>query len=436
MQKISIGLVGCGVVGSSFIAQLHEKHQRIMDEFCIDISIPAVVVRNASTEREVPAQSILYSSSQTPARFSDVVTSDISVLNDVDIVVEVAGGTTDAYDIINNALSSSKAVVTANKALLAEKGSELYALAGNKGVDLLFEAAVAGGVPIVRPLRESLAVERIHSVKAILNGTTNFMLSQMTKNGTSYEEALALAQSLGYAEADPTADVEGYDAAAKIAIISLLATGANALQSDVRCVGISSVTTDDIAMAEELGYVIKLIALVEEKNDKEVFLRVEPTFVSRTHPFSTVHDGFNAAFVTGQRLGEIMLYGRGAGGDPTASAVLGDAIDAAINIAHGRKGAIVGFQFDKKIADWRDWESQFYIAINVADEPGVLAQIAEVFAKHEVSLSSVHQKIDGDAARIVFLTHEATCGAVDDSLSDLEGLSCVVSVPVVYPILT
>jgi homoserine dehydrogenase len=395
-----------------------------------------VVVRNTSTPRDVSESSILFSASDAPGSFFDVVTTDPSKLNDADIVVEVAGGTTDAYDIIKNALSESKSVVTANKALLAEKGNELYALAGTNGVDLLFEAAVAGGVPIIRPLRESLAVEHIHSVKAILNGTTNFMLSQMTKNSTGYAEALAEAQSLGYAEADPTADVEGFDAAAKIAIISLLATGANALQSDVKCKGITHVSSSDIATARELGYVIKLIALVEEKSPSEVFLRVEPTFVPISHPFSTVHDGFNAAFVTGERLGEIMLYGRGAGGDPTASAVLGDVIDAAINVANERKGAIVGFQFDKTIADPRDWSSEFYVAVDVADEPGVLAQIAEVFAKHKVSLQTVHQQNEGAAARIVFITHESTDGNISDSLGDLASLACVTSEPVVYPILS
>lgn len=437
-RQINIALVGCGVVGSSLIHQLHEKHERIIMEFSIDIRIAKVLVRNLDTQRDVPESSLLYSTTDTPAKFSEILTihpTDIVDADGVDVVVEVAGGTDDAYTIISAALSHSQSVVTANKALLADKGNELYKKAEQNGVDLLFEAAVGGGIPIVRPIRESLAVEHISSVKAILNGTTNFMLTQMTRNGTSYEEALAEAQSLGYAEADPTADVEGHDAAAKIAIISLLATGANASLADVHTTGISGVTSKDIATAKNLGYVIKLIALVEEKNDKEVFLRVEPTFVSTSHPFSTVHDGFNAVFLAGDRLGEAMFYGRGAGGDPTASAVLGDVIDAAINISNARKGAVVGFAFDKAIADPRDWVSPFYLGIDVTDEPGVLAHITEVFSKHNLSVETIQQDGHNESAHLSFLTHEISDRDIHDVISDLENLAAVESIAAVYPVM-
>lgn len=438
MRKVNIAVVGCGIVGASLISQLDEKHSRIIDEFGIDIRIPKVLVRNISAQRQVPDSSTLYSVDSSEGKFSGVLTTEIDDVannDDIDLVVEVAGGTEDAYKIISTALSNSKSVVTANKALLALKGNELYALAEKNGVDLLFEAAVGGGVPIIRPIRESLAVEHIHSVRGILNGTTNFMLTQMTRNGTSYEEALSEAQALGYAEADPTADVEGHDAAAKIAIISLLATGANALAEDVQCIGMSGVTSQDISTAEKMGYVVKLIALVEEKDDKSVFLRVEPTFVPVSHPFSTVHDGFNAVFVEGAKLGEAMFYGRGAGGDPTASAVLGDVIDAAINISHERKGAVVGFAFDKKIADPREWVSRFYVSAEVTDEPGVLAQIAEVLAKHKVSVEIINQDGHGDTARLIFITHETADGSVRDAVADLGTLACVNSVTSVYPIM-
>ena len=437
MRKINIALAGAGVVGTSFVQQLDEKRQRIIDEFAIDIRIVKVLVRNVDVKRDVPQSSVLYSSSDAQANFSDVLTTNASDLNadDIDIVVEVAGGVDDAYDLVSSALNNSKSVVTANKALLALKGNELYETAGENGVDLLFEAAVGGGIPLVRPIRESLAVEKISSVKAILNGTTNYILTQMTQKGESYEDALAEAQKLGYAEADPTADVEGHDAAAKIAIISLLATGANALQSDVKTVGISKVSVQDIETAKELGYVVKLIALVEDKNESEVFLRVEPTFVPVTHPFSTVHDGFNAVFISGERLGETMFYGRGAGGDPTASAVLGDTIDAAINIANGRKGAIVGFAFDKTIADSREWQSCFYLSLQVRDEPGVLAQIAEVLGKHKVSVEVVRQGRKNEYADLIFLTHECECGSVNDAIEDLESLACVNAVSSVMPIM-
>ncbi len=437
-RQINIALVGCGVVGSSLIHQLHEKHLRIIMEFNIDIRIAKVLVRNLEAKRDVPESSLLYATNDTPGNFSDVLTvdpADIVDADGIDVVVEVAGGTDDAFTIISAALLHAQSVVTANKALLAEKGNDLYKTAEQNGVDLLFEAAVGGGIPIVRPIRESLAVEHISSVKAILNGTTNFMLTQMTRNGTTYEEALSEAQSLGYAEADPTADVEGHDAAAKIAIISLLATGANASLSDVHTVGITGVTSQDIATAKNLGYVIKLIALVEEKNDKEVFLRVEPTFVAATHPFSTVHDGFNAVFLAGDRLGEAMFYGRGAGGDPTASAVLGDVIDAAINITNARKGAVVGFAFDKAIADPLDWVSRFYLGIDVADETGVLAHITEVFSKHNLSVETIQQDGHDRSAHLSFLTHEISDRDIHKVISDLENLAAVESIAAVYPVM-
>ena len=438
MKKVNIAVVGCGVVGSSLISQLDEKHSRIIDEFGIDIRVPKILVRNKDSKREAPKTSVLYSNDGNVGNFSDVLTTVLDeIANDdkIDIVVEVAGGIDDAYKIITAALTVSKSVVTANKALLALKGNELYTLAEKNGVDLLFEAAVGGGVPIIRPIRESLAVEHINSVRGILNGTTNFMLTQMTRNGMSYEQALVEAQSLGYAEADPTADVEGHDAAAKIAIISLLATGANALAQDVQCKGISGVTTQDISTARKMGYVVKLIALVEERDEKSVFLRAEPTFVPVEHPFSTVHDGFNAVFVEGEKLGEAMFYGRGAGGDPTASAVLGDTIDAAINISNERKGAVVGFAFDKTIADPREWVSKFFVSAEVTDEPGVLAQIAGVLATHEVSVEVINQDGHGDTARLIFITHETSDGSVRDAVSDLETLACVDSVTAVYPIM-
>ncbi|MFN8015293.1 MAG: homoserine dehydrogenase [Acidimicrobiia bacterium] len=438
MRKVNIGLVGCGVVGSSLVTQLHEKHQRIIDEFNIDIRITKVLVRNKNSSRDVPSKSKIFSNNDSEQNFIDVLTEigeDISDNKDIDLVVEVAGGVDDAYAIISSSLKNSKSVVTANKALLALKGNELYSTATQNGVDLLFEAAVGGGVPLIRPIRESLAVEHINSVKGILNGTTNYILSQMTANSLSYGDALSQAQQLGYAEADPTADVEGHDAAAKIAIISLLAAGANALQSDVKCIGISNVTDVDIQTAKDLGYVIKLIATVQEKNQEEVFLRVEPTLVPMTHPFSTVHDGFNAVFVEGEKLGEAMFYGRGAGGDPTASAVLGDVIDASINIAYERKGSVVGFAFDRKIADPRNWESCFYISIDVVDQPGVLAQVTKIFGEHKISIGTMHQLSRDDNANIILLTHKVEDGSIQDAVQDLEKLDVVKAVKSVFPIL-
>ncbi len=440
-RQIKIAIVGCGVVGSSLIQQLHEKHDRILDEYGFSIRISHVLVRNRDTQRDVPDKSILYSSSDQLGEFSDIVTTNSAdiINSDANIVVEVAGGIHDAYDIIKAALASSHSVVTANKELLALKGNELYALAGSNRVDLLFEAAVAGAIPIVRPIRESLAVEHINSVRGILNGTTNFILTQMTRNGMSYEAALAEATALGYAEADPTADVEGYDAAAKIAIISLLATGANALQSDVQTRGISGVTVKDIATATELGYVIKLIAVVQERNTHEVIIRVDPTFVPITHPLSTVHDGFNAVTISGERSGELTFIGRGAGGDPTAAAALGDVVDACINVDRGRSGAIVGFEFDRTIADPGEWESEFYIDSLVEDQPGVLAQIAGVAEHHGISIRSLSQQPGKGAnvpVRLLLLTHETRERSMLQAAEELNGLSCVQRVGPIYPVLS
>ena len=443
MRRINIGLIGAGVVGSALVSQLDLKYDRIKMEFDIDIRVNKILVRDLSTKRDIPSKSILYSciNDSKASIYAFFGLAGLGTLNDIveskeiDLVVEVAGGIDSAYKIISSALKKSLPVVTANKALLAEKGGQLYSLANENSVDLLFEAAVAGGVPVVRPLRESLAVEHINSVRGILNGTTNFILTQMTKNGTSYNDALKEAQQLGYAEADPTADVQGHDAAAKIAIISLIATGTMASQNDVKTIGISNVSSSDIAQAKELGYVIKLIATIEEKNEKEIFLRVEPTFVPNSHPFSTTNDGFNAVFVVGKHLGEIMFYGRGAGGDPTASAVLGDVIDASINISRKRKGSVVGVTFEKSVANPDEWKSKFFMSATVKDEPGVLAQIAQVYGNNNISLETVQQDGKGVFAEMIFITHSATSGDIEKAIKALLELSCVENIGQIYPLM-
>ena len=438
MRRINIGLIGAGVVGSALVSQLDLKYDRIKMEFDIDIRVNKILVRDLSTKRDIPSKSILYSDDDTQKTSEGIFTTslnDIVESKEIDLVVEVAGGIDSAYKIISSALKKSLPVVTANKALLAEKGGQLYSLANENSVDLLFEAAVAGGVPVVRPLRESLAVEHINSVRGILNGTTNYILTQMTKNGTSYNDALKEAQQLGYAEADPTADVQGHDAAAKIAIISLIATGTMASQNDVKTIGISNVSSSDIAQAKELGYVIKLIATIEEKNEKEIFLRVEPTFVPNSHPFSTTNDGFNAVFVVGKHLGEIMFYGRGAGGDPTASAVLGDVIDASINISRKRKGSVVGVTFEKSVANPDEWKSKFFMSATVKDEPGVLAQIAQVYGNNNISLETVQQDGKGVFAEMIFITHSATSGDIEKAIKALLELSCVENIGQIYPLM-
>ncbi|HEX6381798.1 MAG TPA: homoserine dehydrogenase, partial [Acidimicrobiia bacterium] len=304
------------------------------------------------------------------------------------------------------ALDAKKPVVTGNKELLANEGPELFAAAARSGVDLLFEAAVAGGIPLIRPLRESLAGDRIRRIMGIVNGTTNFVLTRMTESGMSFHEALAEAQSLGYAERDPTADVEGYDAAAKAAILASIAFGAKVVAGDVYSEGISSVSPSDIESARELGYVVKLLALIEEV-DGQIAVRVHPAMVPVNHPLAGVKDSFNAVFIEADAAGSLMFYGRGAGGMPTASAVLGDLIDAARNLAAGSRGATIGSPSKMRVRPIDEVASQFYVMCEVADRPGVLAAIAGAFGEHKVSIKSMQQQGIAEDARLIFVTHRA-----------------------------
>jgi homoserine dehydrogenase len=315
-------------------------------------------------------------------------------------------------------------VVTANKELLANVGPELYVTAEAAGVDLLFEAAVAGGVPIVRPLRESLVGERITRVMGIVNGTTNYILTRMTEAGASYADALAEAQSLGFAEADPTADVEGYDAGAKAAIIASIAFGASVTASDVHHEGISAISAVDIAFAKRMGFVIKLLAVAEQNDAGEIGVRVHPAMVPLEHPLAAVRESFNAVFVEGAAVGDLMFYGRGAGGLPTASAILGDLIDAALN-RHKGSHASVGQLGTATIRPIDEVESAYYLNVEVLDRPGVLAQVAGVFGEHRVSIRSMEQEGLGDEARLIFITHRAREADVQATLHDLRELEAV-----------
>ena len=327
--RIGVGVLGCGNVGSALIGLLEEQRSAIAERTGMELDVVRVAVRSASRDRDVVlAEGVL-------------TTDAASVVNDpeVDVVVELIGGIEPARELLAAALKLGKPVVTGNKELLANYGAELYAAADAAGVDLLFEAAVGGGIPLIRPLRESLAAEPVRRVMGIVNGTTNYILSQMTEHGTSYHDALADAQSLGFAERDPTADVEGFDAAAKASIIATVAFGARVLAGSVYREGISGISSADIAHAQRLGYVVKLLAIAEQvgqvEGKPELAVRVHPAMVPVGHPLASVRDSFNAVFVEGDAVGELMLYGRGAGGRPTASAVLGDLIDAAGNRCRG-----------------------------------------------------------------------------------------------------
>jgi homoserine dehydrogenase len=393
---VPVALLGYGTVGAAVNRLLNEQAEDIERATGHRLRVVKALVRNLDKERDVDLDA---------ARFThdaDEVVAD----PDIDLVVEVIGGIEPARSLILTALGAGQSVVTANKELLANFGRELFETAEANGVDLLFEASVCGGIPLIRPLRESLAGDRIRRITGIVNGTTNFVLTRMTESKMSFHEALAEAQTLGYAERDPTADVEGFDAAAKAAILASIAFGAKVVAGDVYSEGISAVSPSDIESARELGYVVKLLALIEEVDD-EIAVRVHPAMVPVTHPLAGVKDSFNAVFIEADAAGSLMFYGRGAGGMPTASAVLGDLIDAARNLAAGSRGATMGAPSKKRARPIDEVASQFYVMCEVADRPGVLAAIASAFGEHGVSIKSMQQQGIADDARLIFVTHRA-----------------------------
>lgn len=415
---MKIGLLGCGIVGGALVEMLAERRAAIEATTGVDLELARVAVRSISKARNEQLDTSLLTTD------AEALVTDPSI----DVVVEVIGGIEPARTLIQTALKSGKPVVTANKELLANVGAELYATADANGVDLLFEAAAAGAIPIVRPLRESLVGEDVSVVMGILNGTTNYILTKMTEEGADYGDALNEAQRLGYAERDPTADVEGYDAGAKAAIMASLAFGANVVAGDVYHEGISDISQADIAFARRLGYEIKLLGIAEvfdvDGGGREIGVRVHPAMVPRAHPLASVRDSFNAVFVDGTSAGELMFYGRGAGGRPTASAVLGDLIDAAANkqrgthrpVPHGPRA---------KIRPIDDLESAYYVNLDVGDAPGVLAAVAGVFGRHGVSIRSMEQEGLGTGARIAFITHTAVERNLQATLHDLDELDVV-----------
>ena len=412
-SPVKIGLLGCGNVGAALVGLIDEQADAIAARSGVRLEVARIAVRSTAKERPVELE-------------PGILTTDAdSIVSDpgIDVIVELIGGIEPARTLIRTALAAGKPVVTGNKELLANVGAELHEAAASAGVDLLFEAAVAGGIPLIRPLRESLVGERLLRIMGIVNGTTNFILTRMTERGSSFQEALAEAQTLGYAERDPTADVEGYDAAAKAAIIASVAFGVHVVAGDVYREGISSITAADIAFAGRLGYVVKLLAIVESL-DGEVAVRVHPAMVPIQHPLATVRESFNAVFIEGDAVGELMLYGRGAGGRPSASAVLGDLIDAASNLGRGTRAA------PREVAKARirpidELSSQYYLNLEVADRPGVLAAVAGVFGAHDVSIKAAEQEGLGDEARLIFITHTARERDMQATLHGLHALDVV-----------
>ena len=411
---VRIGVLGCGNVGAALVALIAAQGAAVETRTGLRLEVTRIAVRDLAKPRPTGIDTAL------------LTTDTDSIVNDpaIDIVVELIGGVEPARELILSALKAGKPVITGNKELLAARGAELFQAAEGAGVDLLFEAAVAGGIPIIRPLRESLVGERITRVMGIVNGTTNYILTRMTEAGASYADALAEAQALGFAEANPTADVEGYDAGAKAAIIASIAFGAAITAADVHHEGISGITEVDIAFAKRMGFVIKLLAVAEQNDAGEIGVRVHPAMVPSEHPLAAVRESFNAVFVEGAAVGDLMFYGRGAGGLPTASAILGDLIDAALN-RHKGSHASVGQLGTAVIRPIDHVESAYYLNVEVLDRPGVLAQVAGVFGEHRVSIRSMEQEGLGDEARLIFITHRAREADVQATLRDLRELEAV-----------
>jgi len=417
---VRVGVLGCGNVGAALLILINEQHAAVARRTGLALEVGAVAVRDPERDRNVPVD---------PGLFTDDPASVVAN-PEIDVVVEVMGGIDPAHRLVVEALEGGKPVVTANKELLASHGSELYALAESAGVDLLFEAAVAGAIPIMRLLRESLAGEPITRVMGIVNGTTNFILSRMAEEAMPYGEALAEAQRLGYAEADPTADVEGGDAAAKAAIMASLAFGVRVTADDVYREGISSITSEDIEFADRLDHCIKLLAIAERRDAGDgpnIGVRVHPAMVPLDHPLASVRDSFNAVFVEGEAVGELMFYGRGAGGRPTASAVLGDLVNAAGNLRRSH-GARIGDLQPAVVTPIEELESAYYLEVEVDDRPGVLSRVAAVFGDHDVSIRSMEQEGLGVEARLIFITHAARERDLRATLKSLDGLDEVRSV--------
>lgn len=407
-------MLGGGVVGDDVARLILSNQDDLQARIGAPLQLVSVAVRDAKKVRaNIP---------------SAIVTADVDGLvrrEDVDIVIEVMGGVEPARSLILTAMEHGKSVITANKALLAVHGVELYQAAAKFGVDLYYEASVAGGIPLIRPLRESLAGDRVRRVMGIVNGTTNYILTKMDEEGWSFDQALKQAQSLGFAEADPTADVEGFDAAAKAAILAGLAFHSQVTAADVYREGIVNVTADDIKSAQEIGHVIKLLAIAELTPDDQVSVRVHPAMIPRTHPLAAVREAFNAVFIEAEAAGQLMFYGRGAGGAPTASAILGDLVAVARHRVEGSLGVRETSYAGRSIASIGQTPTQYHIRLDVADRPGVLAAVAQAFARHEVSILTVRQQGRGDAAELVVATHTAKDSDLAATVNELRSMDSV-----------
>ncbi|MEU6310073.1 homoserine dehydrogenase [Streptomyces sp. NPDC047014] len=414
-RPLKVALLGCGVVGSE-VARIMTTHaDDLTQRIGAPVELAGVAVRRPSKVRE----------GVDPA----LITTDATALlkrGDIDIAIEVIGGIEPARGLITTAFEHGISVVSANKALLAQDGAALHAAAERHGRDLYYEAAVAGAIPLVRPMRESLAGDKINRVMGIVNGTTNFILDKMDSTGAGYQEALDEATALGYAEADPTADVEGYDAAAKAAILAGIAFHTRVRLDDVYREGMTEVSAADFASAKRMGCTIKLLAILERAADGEsVTARVHPAMIPLSHPLASVREAYNAVFVEAEAAGRLMFYGPGAGGAPTASAVLGDLVAVARNKLAEATGPGESAYTQLPVSPMGDVVTRYHISLDVADKPGVLAQVATTFAEHGVSIDTVRQQGKDGEASLVVVTHRAPDAALSGTVEALRKLDTV-----------
>jgi len=413
-KTIRVGMLGLGTVGTGVYKVLTQNADSITSRVGASISVEKIVVNNINKERNIKI---------APGVMTNKV-EEVLDNPDIDIVVEVMGGIEPAQTYILKALRGGKHVVTANKDLIAEHGKELFDAEKEHHTDLFFEASVAGGIPIIRPLKQCLAANKVSGVMGIINGTTNFILTKMTKEGRDFNDVLSEAQQLGYAEADPTSDIEGLDAARKTAILASVAFNTRVTYQDVYVEGITKVGAMDIKYANELGYTVKLLGIAKDQ-EGQVEVRVHPVFIPNAHPLAAVNDAFNAIFVTGDAVGETMFYGPGAGELPTASAVVADVIEVARNIQSNVTGRIGCTCYEEKeIKPIGDITSKYYLRLIVKDEPSVLASIASVLGNQKVSIATVIQKRNVEAlAEVVLITHKVKEQNLQDALSIIKGMS-------------
>lgn len=417
MKTLKVGMLGCGNVGTQIARLLVANKADLASRSGAQLELVKVAVKDLKIKRDGVSNALL--------------TDDAaSIVNDpeIDLIIEVIGGISPAKELILTSFKNGKSVVTANKALLAQEGAALYQAASEANVDLYYEAAVAGAIPILRPLRESLVGDHVKRIMGIVNGTTNYILTKMDESGTAFEDALKQAQLLGFAEANPTADVEGIDASDKAAILASLAFHSRVTSKDVYREGITKITATDVKVAKAMDLVIKLLAITELTNSGEISVRVHPALISRTHPLASVRESYNAVFVEAESAGQMMFYGKGAGGEPTASAVLGDLVAIARHKVAGGIGPKESDYASLKIAPIGETKTRYLIRLNVADKPGVLESVAHVFATHSVSIQTVRQTGAGDRAELIIMTHTSNESALSATVKELGNLPVVTDV--------